>query len=143
MAAREMKEHWDKFALIPGRPDEFLFIMGVSNSLLYSALPSRTPYPERPVIASTTRADFSEYIFGTPVMHIDTHSSRITALAVSLTGSMSAAGDESGFIKLLVLTQLKEFNIKQTQTSSSGSFAVPKSQLTGSNFELFIFLNDF
>ena len=31
--------HWDKMTAIPGRPEELVFLMGVSKNLMYTALP--------------------------------------------------------------------------------------------------------
>ena len=38
---RTLPFHWDKMNTIPGRPNEFLFLLGPSNALLYSAIPAR------------------------------------------------------------------------------------------------------
>ena len=107
-----MTRHFDKMVCIPGRPDEFIFLLGVSQTLYYSALPGAMPYPDEPFISGTSRADMGEYIFGTPIMEIDQHSSRVTSMAVSSSGQVLASGDEHGMIRLLLLRQLDMFNIR-------------------------------
>lgn len=107
-----MTRHFDKMVCIPGRPDEFIFLLGVSQTLFYTALPGAMPYPDEPFISGTSRADMGEYIFGTPIMEIDKHDSRVTSLAVSTSGQVLASGDEHGMIRLLLLRQLDMFNIR-------------------------------
>ena len=104
--------HWDKILTIPDRPDELIFLLGITKSLYYTALPgSSGPYPEEPFLAQTTRYDFSDYIYGTPVMELWTHESRITSVAVSPFGHILSSGDEHGNVKLLVLQLLDELSI--------------------------------
>ncbi len=104
--------HWDKILTIPDRPDELIFLLGITKSLYYTALPgSSGPYPEEPFLAQTTRYDFSDYIYGTPVMELWTHESRITSIAVSPFGHILSSGDEHGNVKLLVLQLLDELSI--------------------------------
>ena len=104
--------HWDKILTIPDRPDELIFLLGITKSLYYTALPgSSGPYPEEPFLAQTTRYDFSDYIYGTPVMELWTHDSRITSIAVSPFGHILSSGDEHGNVKLLVLQLLDELSI--------------------------------
>ena len=77
---RHVMHHWDKMIPIPERPDEMIFLMGVSKSLMYSALPGTEPYPEEPYLSRTTRSDFTGYIYGTPVMELWTHAARVTSM---------------------------------------------------------------
>ncbi len=98
--------HWDKMIPIPDRPDEFIFCLGVTRSLMYSALPGSEPYPEEPFISKSTRGDFTGYIYGTPVMELWVHPARVTAVAVAQSGQVLASGDEQGNLKLLMLRLL-------------------------------------
>lgn len=122
-----MTRHFDKMVLIPNRKDEFIFVMGVSQTLMYSALPSDTPYADNPLIASTSRSDFNDFVFGTPVMEIDKHATRVTSLSVSTSGQVLASGDENGSIRLLLLRQLDMFNIRPSvkyKTDTNGATVV-------------------
>ena len=101
--AKLISYHWDKLVAIPDRPDELIFLLGVTKSLMYSALPGAVPYPEQPYISKTTRGDFTGYIYGTPVMELWTHTARVTSVAVSQSGQILASGDEQGHLKLLML----------------------------------------
>ena len=56
---RPINHHWDKMVPIPERPDEFVFLLGVSKNLMYTALPGMEPYPEEPFLSKTTRSDFT------------------------------------------------------------------------------------
>lgn len=56
---RPVNHHWDKMVPIPERPDEFVFLLGVSKNLMYTALPGMEPYPEEPFLSKTTRSDFT------------------------------------------------------------------------------------
>ena len=56
---RPISQHWDKMIPIPERPDEFVFLLGVSKNLMYTALPGMEPYPEEPYLSKSTRSDFT------------------------------------------------------------------------------------
>jgi len=113
-------QHWDKMLTIPDRPHEVIFLLGVTKTLMYTALPGITgPYPEDPFLANTTRCDFKEYIYGTPVMELWSHESRITAIAVSQFGHILASGDESGKVKLLLLRLLDDLSISLVADAKS------------------------
>jgi hypothetical protein len=56
---RPVTQHWDKMIPIPERPDEFVFLLGVSKNLMYTALPGMEPYPEEPYLSKSTRSDFT------------------------------------------------------------------------------------
>lgn len=105
--------HWDKMTTIPDRPDEIVFLLGISQKLKYTALPppEDDPYPERPLLASTARGDFPGFIFGSPVMEVASHPSRITSLCVSPAGHILASGDEFGNVRLLLLRLLDEISV--------------------------------
>lgn len=113
-------QHWDKMLTIPDRPHEVIFLLGVTKTLMYTALPGITgPYPEDPFLANTTRCDFKEYIYGTPVMELWSHESRITAMAVSQFGHILASGDENGKVKLLLLRLLDDLSISLVADAKS------------------------
>jgi hypothetical protein len=73
---KSVTSHWDKMVTIPDRPDELVFVLGVSNALLYSALPSANQVPTSetngsrrrngsnrkrpPFLAADTRTDFHD-----------------------------------------------------------------------------------
>ena len=130
---RPIAYHWDKMVAIPERPDEIVFLLGVSKNLMYSALPGTVPYPEEPFISNTTRSDFTGYIYGTPVMELWTHVARITSIAVNTTGQVLASGDEQGNLKLLMLRLLDQLIITQKGAKDS--------QKKGNNTQLPTFSN--
>eukprot|EP01036_Dinobryon_divergens_P025046 gene25046-33558_t len=118
--------HWDKMSTIPGRPHEFLFLLGPSNALLYSAVPAR-----RSTILDDT---FTEFIFGSPCVQLLTHPCRITALAVCARGAVLATGDERGCLRLTALSLLDSLPSVQerlappsSSSSSSSSIRPPSS----------------
>lgn len=130
---RPIQYHWDKMLSIPERPDELVFLLGVSKNLMYTALPGTVPYPSEPFISGTTRSDFTGYIYGTPVMELWSHIARITSLSVSPTGQILASGDEQGNVKLLMLRLLDQLII--TQKGAKDAKKSNASQLpTFSNF---------
>lgn len=98
--AKQASYHFDKMLPIPGHPGEFIFLLGISKSIMYSVLPggaSGSP------ICSTSVHGSEEYIHGCPVMEISTHTSRITSIDVSRTGHLLASGDALGTIKIICL----------------------------------------
>jgi WD40 repeat protein len=110
---KTVNHHWDKMTTIPDRPDELIFLLGISQKLMYTALPppENNPYPMQPLLASTARGDIPGFIFGSPVMEISSHQSRITALSVSPAGHILASGDENGKVRLLLLRLLDEISV--------------------------------
>jgi WD40 repeat protein len=133
-AEKLIEYHWDKMTTIPDRPDELILLLGVSRTLMYTALPppSHSPYPEQPLLASTARGDIPGFIFGSPIMEISAHNARITALAVSPAGHILASGDEVGNVKLLLLRLLDEISVfKQNERRR-------KKQQSASNFSKFL-----
>jgi hypothetical protein len=97
-SGRRIPLHWDKMSLIPGRPGEVFFLLGITQSLFYSAFPgSGSP------LASPLTVPAPGYTFGTPVTEIVRHEGRITALEVSSCGQMVATGDEHGFVKVMMI----------------------------------------
>ena len=98
--------HWDKIVLVPERPGEIIFLLGISKVLMYTAVPGfPSPYPNSPMIARTTRGDSPDFLYGTPILELVSHSCRITALATSDDGHLSASGDEHGNVKICVLVR--------------------------------------
>jgi hypothetical protein len=64
-STKDISYHWDKMITIPDRPHEVIFLLGVTKSLYYTALPGTSgPYPEEPFLSQTTRYDFSDFIYG-------------------------------------------------------------------------------
>lgn len=118
-----VQDHWDRMVTIPDRPNEIIFLLGISRTLYYTALPGVendeivTAYPKDTpaLIASTTRSDFPGYDYGTPIMEISAHVARITSLAVSPAGHVLASGDELGNVRLLLLQLLDELSIVKKQ----------------------------
>lgn len=98
--------HWDKMILVPNRPGEIIFMLGISKVIMYTAVPGfPNPYPASPMIARTTRGDSSEYVYGTPILELSPHTCRVTALATSVNGHLFASGDEKGNMKICVLVR--------------------------------------
>jgi hypothetical protein len=92
-----IKLHYDKFSTIPGKESEFIFLLGVSNSILHTKLPD--------MISDDvlTNMQWSSYHFGSPVLELASHTTRITSVSVSPNGKYLASGDESGNVKILLL----------------------------------------
>lgn len=97
---RRISLHWDKMRLIPGRPGEVLFLLGITQSLYYSAFPGTSSPLTSPIYPPT-----SGYTFGTPVIELVNHNGRITSLEVSSCGHMLATGDEHGYVKLMMISR--------------------------------------
>ena len=76
---RQIKSHFDKFCPIPGRPDEFVFLLGISKTLMYSALPGSTSS----TLAKNTSVHSAEFAYGSPVLELVQHPARITSVAAS------------------------------------------------------------
>lgn len=80
---KPITSHWDKMVLIPNKPGELLFLMGVSKTLLYTTVPGYPcAYPPEPMVARTTRGDSPEFIYGSAVLELYQHACRVTSLAV-------------------------------------------------------------
>lgn len=118
-----MRGHFDKMSTIPGRPEEFVFLLGVTNLLYYSSLPPRQKVDAPPSSYNYSNDAYSQvflndvfvmiltmlslqFIFGSPVIQISSHSCRITALSVCCNGKICATGDERGGICLLRLLDI-------------------------------------
>ena len=96
--------HWDKLVVVPNRPGEIIFLMGVSKTILYSVVPGwNGPYPPEPMLARTTRGDSPEFIYGTAVLELYQHTCRVTSLATSDDGHLLASGDEQGQLHIASL----------------------------------------
>jgi WD40 repeat protein len=97
---RRISLHWDKMCLIPKRPGDVLFLLGVAKCLFYSAFPgSLSP------MSASVHSCCPGFTYGTPVMELLTHTSRITAVSVSPCGHIVATGDENGYIKMIILNR--------------------------------------
>eukprot|EP01038_Epipyxis_sp_PR26KG_P005487 gene5487-7598_t len=127
--------HWDKMCTIPNRPYEILFLLGISQRIYYSALPGKGSIrsgdiqSKQPLISSTTRGDYPDFIYGTPILAISNHKSRITSLSVSPLGHMVSSGDDMGTVKLCMLqvldeeSNIQQFKQNQRKYSKSNSIA--------------------
>lgn len=89
-----IQRHFDKFSLIPGRLNEFVFCLSVSPVLMYCSLP-------------TVKSD--DFIDGKPVIAVETHQSRITSLSTCLS-TFILTGDETGNVKVMMTKLLDQFN---------------------------------
>lgn len=76
--------HFDKICLIPKKPGEFLFLLGVSRSIMYSALPGYS----NGSLSQSCRPNSSSFAHGCSVFELYSHTSRVTAIAVSPTGNL-------------------------------------------------------
>jgi WD40 repeat protein len=109
---KPVPNHWDKMVLVPNKPGEIIFLLGISKMLLYTAVPGHLgPYPQEPMLARTTRGDSSDFIYGTPILELCPQTCRITALAASNNGHLLASGDEQGNMKVCVLVRQIDSNI--------------------------------
>ena len=96
--------HWDKLVVVPNRPGEIIFLMGVSKTILYTVVPGWSgPYPPEPMLARTTRGDSPEFIYGTAILELYQHTCRVTSLATSDDGHLLASGDEQGQLHIATL----------------------------------------
>ena len=82
--ARSIKTHFDKICFIPGRPGEFVFLLGISKVLMYSALPGTGNG-----LASTSSDHAPDFAYGCPVLELVQHSARITAVDINQTNPIS------------------------------------------------------
>eukprot|EP01042_Synura_sphagnicola_P035418 gene35418-45363_t len=88
---------------------------------MYTSLPAPidNPYPAKPLLSSITRGDFTGFIYGTPVMQLCSHSSRVTSLATSPRGQLMASGDEHGHVRIVMLQLLQELTGKSSSSASN------------------------
>jgi WD40 repeat protein len=112
--AKTINYHFDKTCLLPNRPGEFLFLLGVSKSIMYSALPGYCTGD----LSHSCRPNSHSYGNGCPVFQVLTHTSRITAMAVSGTGHILSSGDEQGNLKVVNIFQ---FRADKSVNSSFGT----------------------
>lgn len=102
--AHPITQHWDKMCLIPHRPGEALFLIGVSKTLYYSAFPGECSEQAKSPLTAYVKRRNPGFTYGTPVVEIAHHNSRITSVEVSpRTGHFLATGDEDGYVKVLML----------------------------------------
>lgn len=106
--ARPITQHWDKMCLIPHRPGEALFLIGVSKTLYYSAFPGECSELAKSPLTAYVKRRNPGFTYGTPVVEIMHHNSRITSVEVSpKNGHFLATGDEDGYVKVLMLIRPK------------------------------------
>ncbi len=109
---KHIRSHWDKMALVPGKPSEMFFLMGVSNTLYYTALPgSSSP------LAELTEQSSDNYAYGAPVLQIYSHTSRITSISVCFFGHAVATGDENGYIHYINMIEKQSVSNKSNKLS--------------------------
>jgi WD40 repeat protein len=96
VTGRPVRNHWDKMTMIPGSPGEFLFLMGISNTVCFTAIPgSKSPLSE------LTDGEAESFSYGTCILRIYSHRSRVTSMSVSPFGQVYASGDENGFLNFI------------------------------------------
>jgi hypothetical protein len=106
--ARPILQHWDKMSLIPHRPGEVLFLIGVSKTLYYSAFPGECSSLAKSPLTAYVKRRNPGFAYGTPVVEIMHHNARITTLEVlPKTGQFLATGDEDGYVKVIMLIRPK------------------------------------
>ena len=123
--ARRVSLHWDKMCMIPTRPGDVLFLLGVAKTLYYSAFPgSLSP------MAASVHSCSPGYTYGTPVMEFLSHTSRITAVEVSPCGHAVATGDANGYVKMIILNRPTslQYTINKRHTEQF-NFAFENAQL--------------
>jgi hypothetical protein len=115
--------HWDKLVSIPSRPDELIFLLGISRNLMYTALPPPVdaPYSSPPFLRKSSRGDIPGFFYGAPIMEISVHKARVTSLSVNASGSLLASGDESGRIRIILLRLFDPLSSRNAITSSNQS----------------------
>jgi hypothetical protein len=108
--AKKIELHFDKFIALPNRPNEVIFLLGVSPTLYHTTLPAEYNfYPKENVMVQSSSSlvlnttvnnvlsgNYQQYIYGNPVLNANNHQSRITALAAMSNGDIIASGDERG-----------------------------------------------
>ena len=113
--------HFDKMCLIPNRPGEFVFLLGVSRSVLYSSVPGYS----KSDVGAVGRVGSHVFHHGCPVFELYSHGVRITSLAASSTGNFLATGDETGLVKI---TNIFLFRADLPTDHSRGELGKPRKQ---------------
>jgi len=123
--------HWDKVVSIPNRPDELIFLLGISRNLMYTALPPPVdaPYSSPPFLRKSSRGDIPGFFYGAPIMEISVHKARVTSLSVNPSGSLLASGDESGRIRVILLRLFDQLSSRTAITSSNQSSRTSSSRM--------------
>ena len=132
---KPVKSHWDKMMIVPNKPGEIIFMLGISKVLLYTAIPGYpSPYPKEPVIARTTRGDSPEFKYGTPILELLPHTCRVTSIATTTNGHLMASGDELGNMKICILTR----QISACVTSFVNEKRIAQRQMTKHSYKTFV-----
>jgi WD40 repeat protein len=105
-----VNHHFDKMSLIPGRPGEFFFLLGISQTLMYSSIPGAPG-----LIARASRDDLPHFVYGAPVLEFYKHSARITSITTSMQGNLLATGDESGHVRISLIQNYPEPGDRSTK----------------------------
>lgn len=93
---KPLRYHWDKMSIVHGKPGEFFFLMGVSNTVYFTALPGSPSS-----LASLTNADMPDFVNGSPILQIYSHTARVTAMASCPLAEVFVSGDESGRLHII------------------------------------------
>ena len=112
--------HWDKISTIPNRPHELMFVLGVSNHLMYTSIPmslGSDPITSIPLLSQGTRGDLPGYVYGTPVLQFLSHPSRITSMHIHPNGQLLGTGDETGSIRIVVLISPQQQAMEEVQAN--------------------------
>lgn len=76
---------WDGLAFVPTLPGSLFFLLGPSNTVLYTNLSESRP---------------GGYVYGSHVIALDKHGARVRCMAVNSTGMLLATGDEKGNLRV-------------------------------------------
>jgi WD40 repeat protein len=99
--------HWDKLVLVPNRPDELIFLLGMSNKVMHTSLPNPLPNSSKSKPHTLfTNKDVSDFIYGSPILELYGHSSRVMSMGICSGGQVLATGSEDGQVKLLSIQLL-------------------------------------
>jgi hypothetical protein len=110
---RVISLHFDKFTTIPGKINEIIFLLGVSRSVYHCKLPDNG-------LDNAIGYGYG----GSPILELCRHDCRVTSFAISNNGRFLATGDETGYVKILLL-QSKE-NIQEIISTKGGELSKMK-----------------
>lgn len=129
--------HFDKMCLLPNKPGEFIFLLGVSKSVMYSALPGYS----HGSLSYACRDNSPLFDVGCPVFEIYSHSSRVTSMDISSTGHLIATGDELGNIKIINLFLFgADLSAKDIGSSKKESYSTEMKSNSIFSFDPYIFI---
>jgi len=76
---------WDLMEFVPGRYGSLFFLLGPSNTILYTNL---------------SESRVGGYVYGSRVITLDKHVARVRSMGVSRSGSLLLSGDEGGRVRV-------------------------------------------